>query len=97
MNSVSLPSGLGAGGRGKEKAPCRYVHFEVDYDGEPGNEVGNPGDPFVELNPKYHPPLNEDFSSNEKGQIPLGLGPTNQTFTRNQVTDSIIPPFQHMS
>lgn len=31
--SVSLPSGLGAGGRGKEKAPCRYVHFEVDWDG----------------------------------------------------------------
>nr|VWO97305.1 Zn(2)-C6 fungal-type domain-containing protein [Ganoderma boninense] len=23
---VSLPSGLGAGGRGKEKAPCRYLH-----------------------------------------------------------------------
>ncbi|KIJ26026.1 hypothetical protein M422DRAFT_785347, partial [Sphaerobolus stellatus SS14] len=32
-NAVSLPSGLGAGGRGKEKAPCRYLHFEVDYDG----------------------------------------------------------------
>ena len=30
---MSLPSGLGAGGRGKEKAPCRYLHFEVDYDG----------------------------------------------------------------
>lgn len=29
---VSLPSGLGAGGRGKEKAPCRYLHFEVDWD-----------------------------------------------------------------
>ncbi|KZO93729.1 MT-A70-domain-containing protein [Calocera viscosa TUFC12733] len=32
--SVYLPSGLGAGGRGKEKAPCRYLHFEVDYDGD---------------------------------------------------------------
>ena len=32
-SSASLPSGLGAGGRGKEKAPCRYLHFEVDYDG----------------------------------------------------------------
>ncbi|KAF6742628.1 m6a methyltransferase [Ephemerocybe angulata] len=30
---VSLPSGLGAGGRGKEKAPCRYLHYEVDWDG----------------------------------------------------------------
>lgn len=28
--SVALPSGLGAGGRGKEKAPCRYLHYEVD-------------------------------------------------------------------
>ncbi|CAE6421208.1 unnamed protein product [Rhizoctonia solani] len=33
---VQLPSGLGAGGRGKEKAPCRYLHFEVDYDPPPG-------------------------------------------------------------
>jgi mRNA m6A methyltransferase catalytic subunit len=32
MGAVSLPSGLGAGGRGKEKAPCRYLHYEVDYD-----------------------------------------------------------------
>ncbi|KAI0092838.1 MT-A70-domain-containing protein [Irpex rosettiformis] len=30
-SSVTLPSGLGAGGRGKEKAPCRYLHFEVDW------------------------------------------------------------------
>jgi len=29
---TSLPSGLGAGGRGKDKAPCRYLHFEVDWD-----------------------------------------------------------------
>ncbi|KAF8845752.1 MT-A70-domain-containing protein [Paxillus ammoniavirescens] len=33
---VSLPSGLGAGGRGKEKAPCRYLHFEVDWDERDG-------------------------------------------------------------
>ncbi|KIY45858.1 MT-A70-domain-containing protein [Fistulina hepatica ATCC 64428] len=30
--STSLPSGLGAGGRGKEKAPCRYLHYEIDWD-----------------------------------------------------------------
>ena len=30
--AVTLPSGLGAGGRGKEKAPCRYLHFEIDWD-----------------------------------------------------------------
>ncbi|KAG1755982.1 MT-A70-domain-containing protein [Suillus lakei] len=33
---VSLPSGLGAGGRGKEKAPCRYLHFEIDWDEKDG-------------------------------------------------------------
>ena len=27
-----MPSGLGAGGRGKDKAPCRYLHYEVDWD-----------------------------------------------------------------
>ena len=37
--AVSLPSGLGAGGRGKEKAPCRYLHYEVDYDeGDGGSQ-----------------------------------------------------------
>lgn len=33
---TSLPSGLGAGGRGKEKQPCRYLHYEVDWDGGDG-------------------------------------------------------------
>ncbi|KAJ7781502.1 MT-A70-domain-containing protein [Mycena metata] len=33
----SLPSGLGAGGRGKDKAPCRYLHYEVDWDGSDGD------------------------------------------------------------
>lgn len=28
----NLPNGLGAGGAGKSKAPCRYLHFEVDWD-----------------------------------------------------------------
>ena len=39
---VSLPSGLGAGGRGKEKAPCRYLHYEVDWDGSDGELARNP-------------------------------------------------------
>ncbi len=34
---MTLPSGLGAGGRGKEKAPCRYLHFEVDWTESDGN------------------------------------------------------------
>ena len=37
--SVTLPNGLGAGGRGKEKAPCRYLHFEVDWDGGDGEFI----------------------------------------------------------
>lgn len=36
QGSVSIPSSLGAGGRGKEKAPCRYLHFEVDWDANDG-------------------------------------------------------------
>lgn len=32
QGSGNLPSGLGAGGQGKAKAPCRYLHFEVDWD-----------------------------------------------------------------
>ena len=36
---MSLPSGLGAGGRGKEKAPCRYLHYEVDWDPPPGGDA----------------------------------------------------------
>jgi mRNA m6A methyltransferase catalytic subunit len=39
---ISLPSGLGAGGRGKEKAPCRYLHYEVDWDGGDGELARNP-------------------------------------------------------
>ncbi|KAF8076128.1 MT-A70-domain-containing protein [Lyophyllum atratum] len=38
---VSLPSGLGAGGRGKEKAPCRYLHYEVDWDEGDGEGARN--------------------------------------------------------
>lgn len=37
---MSLPSGLGAGGRGKEKAPCRYLHYEVDWDERDVNANG---------------------------------------------------------
>ncbi|CAK5275773.1 unnamed protein product [Mycena citricolor] len=36
----SLPSGLGAGGRGKDKAPCRYLHYEVDWDSSDGDWAG---------------------------------------------------------
>lgn len=47
---VSLPSGLGAGGRGKEKAPCRYLHYEVDWDGGDGELVRNSKKDVVKKN-----------------------------------------------
>lgn len=44
QSAVTLPSGLGAGGRGKEKAPCRYLHFEVDWDGNDGSPTNDRSD-----------------------------------------------------
>jgi mRNA m6A methyltransferase catalytic subunit len=63
MNSqwpkVQLPSGLGAGGRGKEKAPCRYLHYEIDWDaGDAGTEA------------KW-----EERSVKKPHRLILGLGP----------------------
>ena len=63
MNSqwpkAQLPSGLGAGGRGKEKAPCRYLHYEIDWDaGDSGAEA------------KW-----EDRPVKKPHRLSLGLGP----------------------
>ncbi|KAI0068981.1 MT-A70-domain-containing protein [Artomyces pyxidatus] len=55
-----LPSGLGAGGRGKEKAPCRYLHYEVDWDA--GNGAG---EVRRDERPKKKP-----------HRLAIGLGPT---------------------
>ncbi|KAG6832914.1 hypothetical protein H0H92_004798 [Tricholoma furcatifolium] len=52
---VSLPSGLGAGGRGKEKAPCRYLHYEVDLDEKDGDTSrGKPGRGIEIVKRKLH-------------------------------------------
>ena len=59
---VSLPSGLGAGGRGKEKAPCRYLHFEVDWDVNDGQSALEQG---LVLRRKPY-------------KLELGLGPVRQ-------------------
>ncbi|KAJ8086390.1 methyltransferase [Marasmius tenuissimus] len=59
---TSLPSGLGAGGRGKEKAPCRYLHYEVDWD-------GNDGDP----GPRTR---NGEGAKKRSHKLNIGLGPT---------------------
>ncbi|KAG9025545.1 hypothetical protein FRB95_010071 [Tulasnella sp. JGI-2019a] len=73
MNAVSLPSGLGSGGRGKEKAPCRYLHFEVDYDGFHG-EGGNPGaTTVVPIGSK-----GKNSTASDDVALGIGLGPTGQ-------------------
>ncbi|KAL1946687.1 hypothetical protein VTO73DRAFT_14791 [Trametes versicolor] len=56
---VSLPSGLGAGGRGKEKAPCRYLHFEVDWDVNDGQGMAE----------------HRQVAKRKPYKLPLGLGP----------------------
>jgi mRNA m6A methyltransferase catalytic subunit len=60
QSAVALPSGLGAGGRGKEKAPCRYLHFEVDWTESDGSGYFNKQ---PEMKKKQH-------------KLGLGLGPT---------------------
>ena len=63
QSTVALPSGLGAGGRGKEKAPCRYLHFEVDWDVHDGNT--------------YHDHEQRNGDAKKKvHKLGIGLGPT---------------------
>ncbi|KAI0771925.1 MT-A70-domain-containing protein [Trametes elegans] len=62
---VSLPSGLGAGGRGKEKAPCRYLHFEVDWDVNDGQNVAE----------------QRQVAKKKPYRLPLGLGPEGKETT----------------
>ncbi|EJU06043.1 MT-A70-domain-containing protein [Dacryopinax primogenitus] len=81
--SVYLPSGLGAGGRGKEKAPCRYLHFEVDYDGEEPVSGG------VEQRAAYIPALQVGRRPPripEEQRLPIGRGP-NGTYSTH-----LLPP-----
>jgi hypothetical protein len=65
---AALPSGLGAGGRGKDKAPCRYLHFEVDYDGpeQDGNLEGESRSTIALSHPRKIP---------REARLPIGLGP----------------------
>ncbi|KIM83785.1 hypothetical protein PILCRDRAFT_818810 [Piloderma croceum F 1598] len=51
QGAASLPSGLGAGGRGKEKAPCRYLHYEVDWDEKDGDANSSRGTERVVCKP----------------------------------------------
>ncbi|KIP12882.1 hypothetical protein PHLGIDRAFT_97634 [Phlebiopsis gigantea 11061_1 CR5-6] len=63
--SPSIPPlpGLGAGGRGKEKAPCRYLHFEVDWDPQDGNGYTEHEIRNADAKKKVH-------------KLGIGLGPT---------------------
>ncbi|KAK7060338.1 methyltransferase [Paramarasmius palmivorus] len=58
---TSLPSGLGAGGRGKEKAPCRYLHYEVDWDTGDGDTHGSA--------------MRREKKQKERHRLGIGLGP----------------------
>ncbi|KAH9894329.1 MT-A70-domain-containing protein [Cubamyces lactineus] len=62
---VSLPSGLGAGGRGKEKAPCRYLHFEVDWDVNDGQGLAE----------------QRQVAKRKPYRLPIGLGPAGRETT----------------
>ncbi|KAI0370210.1 MT-A70-domain-containing protein [Pilatotrama ljubarskyi] len=62
---VSLPSGLGAGGRGKEKAPCRYLHFEVDWDVNDGQGLAE----------------QRQVVKKKPYRLPIGLGPEGRETT----------------
>ena len=75
-----MPSGLGAGGRGKEKAPCRYLHFEVDWDGEEGAASGNRANGSTRPHPRND--NQDDRSSRPKNasvrnpyKLGIGMGP----------------------
>ncbi|KAJ7638541.1 MT-A70-domain-containing protein [Roridomyces roridus] len=61
----SLPSGLGAGGRGKDKAPCRYLHYEIDWDGSDGDWSRSNERPKTTPERRLH-------------KLGIGLGPSGQ-------------------
>jgi len=75
--AVALPSGLGAGGRGKEKAPCRYLHFEVDL--EPGEEskLKDEGERGVIRRAKEW----EATKVQRSYRVEVGLGPVGKGYT----------------
>lgn len=84
QGAVSLPSGLGAGGRGKEKAPCRYLHYEVDWDERDVNTNGAHG--------------NKEVITKKPYRIGIGMGPDGKDMrvvsSHKLQSLSIIDPFQ---
>ncbi|EIN10332.1 MT-A70-domain-containing protein [Punctularia strigosozonata HHB-11173 SS5] len=75
---VSLPSGLGAGGRGKEKAPCRYLHYEVDWDEGDGSAFvanSNTSQGGVTFSQRDS---SKEVAKAQEFKLPIGLGPTSE-------------------
>ena len=75
--AVALPSGLGAGGRGKEKAPCRYLHFEVDLEPGEENRLKEEGEKGVVRRAKER----EAAKMQRTYRIEVGLGPVGKGYT----------------
>ena len=75
--AVALPSGLGAGGRGKEKAPCRYLHFEVDLEPGEENKLKDEGEKGVIRRAKEW----EATKMQRSYRVEVGLGPVGKGYT----------------
>ncbi|KAG8829528.1 hypothetical protein FRC17_006450 [Serendipita sp. 399] len=87
--SVALPSGLGAGGRGKEKAPCRYLHYEVDIATPTSEEQEIPENDYENDEEYSGMPARRKTERPEKAKrthrIELGLGPDGKGY-------KVLPP-----
>ncbi|KAG8831079.1 hypothetical protein FRC17_003710 [Serendipita sp. 399] len=87
--SVALPSGLGAGGRGKEKAPCRYLHYEVDIATPTSEEQEIPENDYENDDEYSGMPARRKTERPEKAKrthrIELGLGPDGKGY-------KVLPP-----
>jgi mRNA m6A methyltransferase catalytic subunit len=94
---VSLPSGLGAGGRGKEKAPCRYLHYEVDWDGpEAGSGSGNGnGTNGAARGPKFgggqvHTQMENAARKRKPYKLGIGMGPDGKNMKVVRIIVSLV-------
>ncbi|PVF93728.1 MT-A70-domain-containing protein [Serendipita vermifera] len=87
--AVALPSGLGAGGKGKEKAPCRYLHYEVDISADNADTISNSDDQdsLYEGRPnRGHHHIKRDTEKPQRThRIEIGLGPVGKGY-------KVLPP-----
>jgi mRNA m6A methyltransferase catalytic subunit len=98
----SLPSGLGAGGRGKEKAPCRYLHFEVDLDADEASAsaIGGSSGPERGSEPCKDGHTKRDVAKRKPLKLGIGWGPQGKdmkvvsSFTQSTVKHFLIYRYQ---